>query len=139
MARVKALIDLNVIMDVLQARRPFYDDSAQVLALAESGRMEGWVSAHSLTTLFYLYAKSQSPAAARIAITQLLQFLQVAPVDQSTIEQALNLPYADFEDAMQMIAALHRGADYVVTRNPQDYIAGPLPVLLPGELLALVD
>ena len=139
MARVKALIDLNVIMDVLQARRPFYDDSVQVLALAESGRMEGWISAHSLTTLFYLYAKDQSPAAARITITQLLQFLQVAPVDQSTIGQALNLPYADFEDAVQMIAALHMGAEYVVTRNPRDYTAGPLPVLLPGELLALVD
>ena len=39
-------------------------------------------------------------------ITNLLQFIKIAPVDQSTIEQALNLDFRDFEDAVQMIAAV---------------------------------
>jgi hypothetical protein len=30
----------------------------------------------------------------------LLQFLSVAPVDQAAIEQALNLPWTAFEDAV---------------------------------------
>jgi hypothetical protein len=37
-----------------------------------------------------------------------------------------------------MMAALRSGAHYLITRNVQDYKAGPLPVLQPAELLALL-
>lgn len=138
-AKIKALIDLNVILDVLQRREPHYSDSARLLAFAEMQLIEASLAAHSWTTLFYLYARDQSAEIARVRLTDLLQFLAVASVDQDTIEQALNLPYRDFEDAVQMIAAMKVGANYLVTRNVKDYKAGPLPVLQPAELLALVD
>ena len=135
---LKVLIDIKVVLDVLQRREPFYDMSASVLAAAETGRVEGWLAAHSLTTLFYLFARYQSSEQARVALTDLLMFLSVAAVDHSIIEQALNLPYPDFEDAVQMMAAVGSGAQYLVTRNIRDYSRGPLPVLQPVELLALV-
>jgi len=134
----KVLIDLNLILDVLQKREPFCAASARILACAETGLVEGIVAAHTLTTLFYLVAKDQSAERARIALTELLQFLSVASVGHATIEQALNLPYGDFEDAVQMMAAVQAGAQYLVTRNVQDYRAGPLPALQPAELLALL-
>ncbi len=132
------LFDLDVILDVLQQREPFFDMSARALANAETGLVQGWVAAHSLTTLFYLLARYQSAEQARIALTGLMTFLSVAPVDQAVIEQALNLPYQDFEDAVQMMAAVRCGAQYLVTRNVHHYKAGPLPVLQPAELLALL-
>lgn len=137
--QIKVLIDLNVILDVLQKRRPHFTDSAAVLAYAEQGITAGLVAAHSWTTLFYLYAKDQSPELARVRLTDLLQFLSVAAVDQTVIEQALNLPYRDFEDAVQMMAAIRSGARYLVTRNVSDYKAGPLPVIQPAELRALLE
>ena len=136
--KARILIDLNVILDVLQRREPFYTASARVLACAEADIVEGWVAAHSLTTLFYLLAKYQSVEQARVTLSELLSFLSVAAVDQAVIEQALNLPYHDFEDAVQMMAAVRSGVDYLVTRNVQDYDSGPLPVLQPAELLPLV-
>ena len=137
-AELKILIDLNVILDVLQRREPFYDMSARVLAVAERGMVEGWVAAHSLTTLFHLVARYQSAEQARVALTDLLIFLSVAAVDHMVIEQALNLPYPDFEDAVQMMAAVRSGVRYLITRNVRDYDMGPLPVLQPVELLALL-
>jgi predicted nucleic acid-binding protein len=136
-AKLKVLVDLNVILDVLQQREPFYEMSAGVLAAAERGEVEGWVAAHSLTTLFYLLARYQSAEQARVALTDLLTFLSVAAVDHGVIEQALNLPYPDFEDAVQMMAAVRSGVQYLVTRNVRDYGMGPLPVLQPAELLAI--
>ena len=136
--RHRVLIDLNLILDVLQQREPFYLLSARVLASAETGLIEGYVAAYTLTTLFYLIAKDQSPETARISLTELLQFLAVAAVDQDTIEQALTLPYKDFEDAVQMTSAVQVGAKYLVTRDVRDYKAGPLAVLQPAELLALI-
>ena len=135
---ISVLVDLNVVLDMLQRREPHYADSAAVLAHAERGTVRGWLAAHSWTTLFYLYARDQASDQARVYLTDLLQFLSVAPVDQAVIEQALNLPYTDFEDAVQMMLAVRAGADYLLTRNVQDFKAGPLPVLQPAELLALI-
>jgi predicted nucleic acid-binding protein len=134
----KVLFDLNIILDVLQERKEFYDFSARLLAYAETGVLQGWIAAHSITTLFYLIAKDKSPEQARVTITNLLQFLNIAPVNQITIEQALNLPYRDFEDAVQAISALQIQADYLLTRKVRDYQPAPLPVIQPAELLAIL-
>jgi hypothetical protein len=137
--RPSVLIDLNVVLDVLQRREPFYASSARVLACAETGRIDAWVAAHSLTKLFYLLIKDRSVEQARVSVGETLSFLTVAAVDQRVIERALALPYRDFEDAVQMMAAVEARVHYLVTRNVQDYRAGPLPVLQPAELLALIS
>jgi len=115
------LIDLNILLDVLQKREPFYETSARLLALIETGKIKGFIASHSITTLFYLIKKDRSTAEAKAIITNLLQFIKVATVDQSTIEQALNLDYPDYEDAVQMISAVQCKADYLITRNCKDY------------------
>ena len=134
----KILIDLNVLLDVLQARAPHAKASAAILAAAEQGAIEGWIAAHSVTTLYYLYAKSHSPAAARRSLVGLLGFLHVAPVDENVLKQALGLPYSDFEDAVQMASALAVGAACIVSRNVKDFRLGPLPVHSPAECLPLL-
>lgn len=136
--KIRVLFDLNIILDVLQQREPFYEISAQLLAYAETGRIKGFIAPHSLTTLFYLIEKDQSSAHAKVTITSLLQVLDVASIDQSTIEQALSLPYRDFEDAVQMMAAVQCKAEYLVTRNAKDFQPAPLSVIQPSELLALI-
>ena len=130
------LIDLNILLDVLQKREPFYAASAALLAAVETGQIEGYVAAHSITTLFYLIQKGRSPAEARAAITNILQFTKIAAGDQSTIEQALNLDFRDFEDAVQMISAVQSKADCLITRNIKDYQPALLPVMQPVDFLA---
>ncbi len=129
------LIDINILLDVLQKREPFYETSARLLALVETGRVQGYVAAHSLTTLFYLIKKDRSAAEARATITNLLQFIKIAPVDQGTIEQALHLDYGDYEDAVQMISAVQCKADCLITRNVKDYQPALLSVLQPVDFL----
>lgn len=129
------LIDINILLDVLQKREPFYEISAAMLALVETGRVKGYVAAHSITTLFYLIKKDRSAAEARATITNLLQFIKIATVDQSTIEQALNLDYRDYEDAVQMISAVQCKADCLITRNVKDYQPALLSVLQPVEFM----
>jgi predicted nucleic acid-binding protein len=129
------LIDVNILLDVLQKREPFYEMSAHLLASVETDRVKGYVAAHSITTLFYLIKKDRSAAEARATITNILQFIKIAPVDQSTIEQALNLDYRDYEDAVQMIAAVQCKADFLITRNVKDYQPALLSVLQPVDFL----
>ena len=134
----RALLDVNVILDVLQHRPSFYGDSAAVLAAAETGRLTGLVAAHSVTTLIYLLSKYGSPDQARVHTVDLLTALDVAPVDRRVLDDALALPYRDLEDAVQMAAARRAGAEYLVTRDRAGYAAGPLPALAPAEMLTLL-
>ena len=129
------LIDLNILLDVLQKRAQFYEASARLLGAVELGKVRGLVAAHSLTTFFYLIRKDRSVADARATITNLLQFIEIAPINQTTIEQALNLDYRDFEDAVQMISAVQCKVDYLITRNEKDYQPALLPVLQPVDFL----
>jgi predicted nucleic acid-binding protein len=138
-AEERVFFDLNIILDVLQIRQPFYEDSARLLAYAEKGQIQGWIAAHSVTTLFYLISKDQSADQARVVLTRLLQFLHIAAVDQSVIEQSLNLPYRDFEDAVQAMAAVQIKAAYLVTRNIKDYQPALLPVIQPADLLIILS
>ncbi len=131
----RVLVDINILLDVFQRREPFYEKSAGLLALIETGQIQGYIAAHGITTLFYLIQKDKSPAEARATITNLLQFIKIAPLDQSTIEQALNLDYRDYEDAVQMIAAVQCKADCLITRNVKDYQPVLLPVLQPVDFL----
>ena len=137
--KLKVLFDLNIILDVLQKRVEFYEFSARLLACAETGEIQGWLAAHSVSILFYLMSKDKSPEQARVVVTSLLNFLMVAPVDQGIIEQALNLPYRDFEDAVQMSAGLYINADYLLTRNVKDYKPAMVEVIQPAELLAVLE
>lgn len=134
-SRPKVMIDLNVILDVLQKRVPFYETSAALLAATETGHVEGYIAAHSVTTLFYLIQKGKSSSEARATITNLLQFLKIGVVDQTTIEQALNLDYRDFEDAVQMMSAVQCKVDCLITRNIKDYQTALLPVIQPVDFL----
>ncbi len=130
------LIDLNIFLDVIQHREPFYLVSARLLSAAEMGQAQGYVAAHSITTLFDILQKGLSSSAARASITNLLQFIRVSPVNQEVIEQALNLDYRDFEDAVQMMAAVQGKMDCLVTHNVKDYEPALLPVMQPVDFLA---
>ncbi|MGA2504018.1 MAG: PIN domain-containing protein [Anaerolineales bacterium] len=134
-AKPSMLIDLNILLDMLQKREPFYEISAALLAAMETGRVKGYVAAHSITTLFYLIRRDRSAAEARATITNLMQFIKIAPVNQSTIEQALNLDYGNYEDAVQMISAVQCKADYLITRNVKDYQPALVTVLKPVEFI----
>jgi len=138
-SKPSVLIDLNVLLDVLQKREPFFEASAGLLAAVEMGHVKGYGTAHSITPLFYLIQKGKSPADARAIITNLLQFIKILPVDQSTIEQALNLNFRDFEDAVQMISAVQNKVDCLVTRNVKDYQPSLLPVMQPVDFLATLS
>lgn len=136
---LRVLIDLNVVLDALGSREPFAEIASEVLGAAESKHIEGYIAAHSLTTFYYLTAKFRSPAIAHAQLVGLLQFLKVAAVDEQVIEQALSLLYKDFEDAVQMVAGMRAGVEYVVTRDLIGFKSGPLPVLTPVELLVLLQ
>ena len=135
---MKLFLDVNVILDVLAKREPWFADSAAVLSLLETEGFDGIVAAHSVTTIFYLATKHLGPRRATARLLDLLKLVSVSPLDQDTILRGLALGWSDFEDALQMLCADTAEADYLVTRNPKDFESDSVPVVTPAQLLAIL-
>lgn len=133
---MRVLVDTNVVLDVLLARRPFVVASAAVFGLIEQSRLEGLLCATTLTTIDYLLAQAMPRPAARQAVRKLLALFEIAPVNRAVLEEALRGKVTDFEDAVLDQAGRLAGADLIVTRNLADFRLASLKALGPDELLA---
>jgi len=135
---MRALVDVNVVLDVLLDRKPHVGASAAVWAAIETGQTEGLLAAHAVTTIHYLIRKEQSTAKARRTVSSILRVFGVAMVDAAVIQEALQLSSPDFEDAVAISAARLAGCDVIVTRDPRGFRQSPVRVLTPEAAAPLL-
>lgn len=131
-----ALVDTNVVLDVLLERKDHLADSAAVLASVETGRCRGMLCATTLTTLHYIARRQIGEQASLARMAKLMSIFGVAAVDQSVLRAALNRAMPGFEDAVLHEAALEARAQCIVTRNVADFAAAEIPVYTPAQFLA---
>lgn len=133
---MKVLVDTNIWLDVLQDRAPHYEDSARALTVLEAPEHTAFLGATTVTTIFYLVAKTSNADNAHAHVRRLLERYQVAPLDAAVLQAALDVKFDDYEDAVLEQAAIGVGADAIVTRNARDFAASRLAVYTPAELVA---
>ncbi|MCC5609202.1 PIN domain-containing protein [Nostoc sp. CHAB 5834] len=119
-------------------RQPFIVASARALNTVMQNQVQGYVSGHAVTNLFYILRRQVGNEVAGELLAKLLQHLQVASVTDEVIRQALNSPIKDFEDAVTSAAALTAGLEIIVTRNTPDFVASLVPAMLPDEFLTML-
>lgn len=133
---MRVLIDTNIILDFLLQRSPFCEDAELLFQLIDSGQVIGYVTATTLTDIFYIARKhTRSIEQARQAVSEILTVMQICPVNRAVLEAALNSGLTDFEDAAQIFCAVAQGLDSILTRDNQGFLSSPIPVLSIQELL----
>ena len=135
---MKVLLDINVVLDVFLARDPWLADSAAVVQAGLDGKTTAYLSAASLPTIFYIVRHNANLARAHAAIKECLDTFSILTVDRTTLEMATTFPGSDFEDNLHIACAVEARLEAIVTRNPKDFAGSPIPILAPGELLALL-
>ena len=135
----RVLFDSDVLLDVLAQRQPFVETSAQALNMVTQPQVQGYVSGHAVTNIFYILRRQIGSEVARDLLSRLLQRLQVASVTDEVIRAALQSPMTDFEDAVTSEAAKVVGIETIVTRNTSDFVTSPVPTMLPEEFLATLS
>lgn len=135
MKNMVVLFDTNIIMDVLEKRFPFYDSSKSVLESCVSGNVTGYIALHSISNIFYILRKRYSATDRRKLLLDILDLLQVAGADHESVRNALQREdFTDFEDCLQDECAKQIHADYIVTRNINDFSTS-----IPDDLLKILD
>lgn len=131
------LIDTNVILDMLEKREPFYKSSNDVLSLCASQKIKGCIALHSISNIFYILRKNYSIENRRRLLLGILKFLQVANASHENVRHALERnDFPDFEDCLQDECAAQNHADYIITRNTDDFSNSNIPAITPSDFLA---
>jgi len=133
---MKLLIDSNVILDVLLKREPYYKNSVKLNILAEKGYVTCYVSASSVTDIFYIAKKElKNKDVALELLKNILKIIHIAAVTENNIHEALDLQWDDFEDSVQYIAGQSILAEYIITRNPKDFTNSEIQIISPEEFI----
>lgn len=135
---MKILLDTNVVLDLLMDRMPFSDSAVGLFSKVEDGTIIGYLCATTITTVYYLAAKTLGAPRAREEIGKLLNLFEVAPVNRHVLESALVADFNDFEDAVIHEAACHVGAEAIVTRNQKDFKKSRIPVYSSEDMAKIV-
>lgn len=135
---MKLLIDANILLDVLQNRKPYVCDSSVIWKLCETERADGYVSALTFANLVYIMRKEMTPKKIEEILHSLSLIFEFTEVSPSNLMRATQLGWDDFEDAIQSITAERIHADYIITRNVRDFAKSRITALTPSELIARI-
>ena len=131
----KVFVDSDVILDLLAKREPHYRSAAILFSQVEKGALQAFISPLILANLFYILRKSTSNARAKETLKKFKTLVQILPVNDKTMEQALNSEFPDFEDAVQYYTAIESEIKILITRNKKDYKKAAMTICTAEEFL----
>lgn len=132
---MKVLIDTNVILDVLCARKDFLEDSSKVWRYCEVNKIDGYISALSVPNIVYILRKELTPEKTQEIINRIFLIFQVTDLKANDLKKAASIKSNDYEDSIQMICANRIKADFIITRNIKDFNLSKVPAIKPSELI----
>jgi predicted nucleic acid-binding protein len=133
---MKVIIDNNVILDVFQNRDPFVQFSSKVLRLVETKQIKGYITANSITDIYYVLKRSVKDKQKLYTIIDiLLQLVEIIDVTSKDIRKALHPEVIDFEDELISVCAERINIHYIVTRNTKDFTNPLVPAITPEDFL----
>jgi predicted nucleic acid-binding protein len=133
---MKIVIDNNIILDVFQNRKPFVEYSSKVLRLVETNHVKGYITANSITDIYYILNRSiHDKEQAYNYMNTLLELIEIIDVTARDIKKALHPGVIDFYDELISVCANNYNIDYIITRNTSDFRNSPVLTLTPEDFI----
>jgi predicted nucleic acid-binding protein len=133
-----ALIDTNVLLDVLCNRQEFLASSKEIFDLCELRKIKGYVSSLSIADLMYVMRKEIKAEQIGFILMKLELIFFISSLEAADLNNAQSSDTSDYEDGIQISTAQRIKADCVITRNVKHFERCPLPVLTPEEAVRQV-
>jgi predicted nucleic acid-binding protein len=132
---VIVLLDTDVLIDLALDRKPYSESAGTLLDLLEQRPGHAFAAWHSFSNFYYLVAPSRGKRLTKDFILDLTRFVRVAETTTASLAYAGKLDLPDFEDALQVAAAVACQAGVIATRNLRDYARSPVRAVAPQRLL----
>ena len=130
---MRLLIDSNIVLDVLEGRKEHYMPSYVVWKLCEKGFFDGYISSLTFANIVYIMRKQLRYDEIGILLQNLKNAFYFADLTLDDFDEAAGMGWRDFEDAVQSATASRIHADYIITRNTQDFEGSSVKAITPEE------
>jgi hypothetical protein len=137
---MRLLLDANVLLDCLILEssglpRVGKEAGARILDLCDRGHHQGLVAWHTLPIISYYHGRQNALDQTAALMDALLRVVEIPTVGHAEALAWRSHGIADFEDALQAASAVAGQADFIVTRNEDDFVGAPVPALTPEAFL----
>lgn len=141
---MKLLLDANVLLDCLVLEndgspRGGSEASSRILDLCDTGHHQGLVAWHTLPIISYYYGRQNTEKQTAELMDAILRVVEVPSVGHAEASAWRSFGVFDFEDALQAASAVAGLAEFIITRNLDDFAGSPVPAILPEDFLAAQD
>jgi hypothetical protein len=110
------------------------------MLLCKQGKIKACIAAHTISNMFFILRKDYTPKERREILINLCSIFDVESIDKTKLLAGLeNENISDFEDGLQIECAKAYGADYIVTRNMEDYFKSEIPAISPNDFCKLLE
>lgn len=130
--------DTNILLDQLDDQREGHEDILELEACLKKQKAVILCSWHSLSIVEFVGAKVFGKKEIHVALRHLLRDCIIPETGSRHALAAFAYLEKDFEDAMQISAAIAGGAEYIVTRDKSGFRRSPVAVVTPRELVDLL-
>ncbi|MBR3812969.1 MAG: PIN domain-containing protein [Spirochaetaceae bacterium] len=131
--------DTNVILDYLIPTNSFHEEASKILKAVFEGKTNGFISAHSMTDIFYISRKYFSLEDRRQFLLLIASTFQIIAENSDDFLAVLNAEnFFDLEDGLQMRCAENAKLDYIVTENLKDFKTSKVPALAISSALSKI-
>jgi len=139
---MRLLLDANVLLDCLVLEtsglpRDGKEASTRILDLCDLGHHQGLVAWHTLPIISYYYGRQNTMEQTAALMDALLRVVEIPTIGHAEALAWRSYGISDFEDALQAASASAGFADFIITRNVDDFAGSSIPALLPEVFLAM--
>ncbi len=138
---MKIVIDTNVLLDAIVNREPFYQEAQHIFNLILDSKVEGFITANSITDIYYIAKKNMNHDDLHNTMRSLFTLFSIIDVLGDDCKTALDFPLEDYEDALLVVCGSKVMIDHIITRDKEfiDKADSSVSVITPAELLQKIE
>ena len=135
---MRVLLDTNVIIDVLQKRKPWFAAGQKIFYAIANKQIDGCITTKQAADIHFFSRKQfvgqeNVDAKARQVITKLYALFDLIDTLAMDCMNAIAIDNNDYENAILIACAARVKLDAIITRNPDHFKLSPVSVFSPEK------
>lgn len=132
-----ALLDTNILLDILSSSREGHDAALQLLQLFRRKKITGVLTTQSIIDAAYIQTQRQKVPVQdfKAAMKIICGIVNTISISSDDIDRVNESNLNDYEDAAQISSALDNWCDIIVSNDSEIKQYTDLPILSPRELI----
>lgn len=136
---IRLFLDTNVILDLIISDRAGHQSALALEQYANTHPCKLSCAWHSLSIIEYIGRKRFGAEAIHLLLRNLLETFDVPSTGTEEAKKAFNFLAGDFEDALQISAAVASKADHILTNDASGFNKSPISILSPSGFISMSD